>query len=69
MAYTQNQLNAIEAAIAEGALVVQYDNKKVEYRSLNDMLRIRDMMREELSGASSDGGIVYGSFSRGLDCL
>lgn len=70
MAYTQDQLKALEAAIAEGALVVKYGDKSVEYRSLDDMLRIRDLMRADLGSAvNSDGGVVYPSFSKGLDCV
>lgn len=70
MAYTQNQLNALEAAIAEGALTVKYQDKSVEYRSLADMLKIRDIMKTDLGlNANNGGGIVYPSFSKGLDCL
>jgi hypothetical protein len=68
MAYTQQQLTALDAAISEGALTVRYADKQVTYRSLDEMLRIRKMMRDEM-GLSSDGGIVYASFSKGLDCL
>lgn len=70
MAYTQQQLTAIEAAIAEGALVVQYEGKRVEYRSLADMIKIRDLIKGELGlNANSDGGVVYPSFSKGLGCV
>jgi hypothetical protein len=42
--FTQDQLNALEAAIADGALKVKYSDKEVEYRSLGEMLKIRDIM-------------------------
>ena len=38
--FTQAQLDAIRKAYANGALVVQYDGNRVEYRSLADMERI-----------------------------
>lgn len=52
MAYTQIQLDAIEAAIAEGTLKVEYGDKKVEYRSLNEMIRIRDIIKASLNPGS-----------------
>lgn len=37
MAYTQTQLDALEAALASGALRVTYDGKTVEYRSIAEL--------------------------------
>jgi hypothetical protein len=65
MAYTQQQLAALEAAIAEGALSVKYADKAVTYRSLDEMQRIRDSMRDDL-GMTPTAGMVYPSFSKGL---
>lgn len=48
MAFTLNQLNAIDAAIASGQLSVTYDGKKVEYRSIDDLRKARDIIRGEL---------------------
>ena len=47
-AFTITSLNAIELAIAEGALRVKYLDKEIEYRTLKDMLKIRDIMKREL---------------------
>lgn len=66
MAYTQQQLDALEAAIADGALTVKYGDKQTTYRSLDEMIRIRDMMRGDLGLSSGDGGIVYPTFGKGL---
>jgi hypothetical protein len=46
--FTQDQLTALESAIADGALKVKYSDKEVEYRSLGEMLKIRDIMRNDL---------------------
>jgi len=70
MAWTQQQLTALEAAIADGALTVRYADKTVTYRSLDEMLRIRDMMRDALGLSGSEAGsarMVYPQFSKGLD--
>lgn len=46
--FTPDQLIALEAAIADGALKVKYSDKEVEYRSLAEMLKTRDIMRNAL---------------------
>ena len=65
MAYTQAQLVALEAAIAEGALTVKYQDKQVTYRSLDEMIRLRNMMRREM-GYSTGARAVVPEFSKGL---
>lgn len=65
MSWTQTQLDALEAAIGQGALVVQYTDKRVQYRSLDEMLRIRDLMRRSL-GLSPSTTRIYPRFSKGL---
>ena len=52
--WTQEQLDALNAAIAEGALRVKYQDKEVEYRSLSDMLKLKQIMEDCL--AQQDGG-------------
>lgn len=66
MAYTIEQYNALQAAIAEGALSVRYADKSVTYRSLDEMMRILKLMATELGlNACNDGGRWYASFSKG----
>ncbi|MFA5922326.1 MAG: hypothetical protein WC856_13705 [Methylococcaceae bacterium] len=48
MAYTQTQLDALEAAIAQGALSVQFGERKITYNSYTEMTRLRDTIRAEL---------------------
>ena len=66
--FTQAQLDSLLAAIAEGALRVKYQDKEVEYRSLNDMLKLKQLMEDDLAaqaGETTGGGrrtvAVYGS--------
>jgi len=69
MAFTLDQYNILNAAIAQGALTVEYADKKVTYRSLDEMLEIRDLMANELglNGTSpKTKGRTYGTFSKGL---
>lgn len=44
MAYTADQLAALEAALASGQRVVQYNNRRIEYHSLTEMQALRDKM-------------------------
>lgn len=68
MAYTMDQLNALRAAIAQGARVVQYADKRVEYRSLAEMQQIERRMSAELEPASTSGkgGRRFASHDKGL---
>ncbi|VVO20035.1 hypothetical protein PS712_04158 [Pseudomonas fluorescens] len=66
MAFTQEQYEALKAAVAEGALSVRYADKSVTYRSLDEMLRLLKLMATELGlNANNDGGRRYASFSKG----
>lgn len=56
MTFTQTDLDAIRAAIASGAMEVAYaDGSRVKYRSLDEMLRTRDMIAAEVSQPASTG--------------
>ena len=48
MAFTQQQLDALEESIAGGELTVQYETKRVTYRTLAEMRSLRQEMRKEL---------------------
>lgn len=41
MAYTQNDLDQLDAAIASGELTVSYSGRTVEHRSIDDLLKAR----------------------------
>lgn len=65
MAYTPEQLTALEAAIAQGALEVQYKDRRVKFRDLAEMNEIRRQMRAEL-GVSKGSNRRFASYSKGL---
>lgn len=48
MAFSTAQLDAIETAIASGELVIEYEGKKVQYRSMADLVTARNTIRAEL---------------------
>lgn len=66
MAYTTEQLDILKAAIAQGATKVEYGDKKVEYRSLADMLRVQALMETELGITPRANKKIYPTFNKGL---
>ena len=67
MAFAQAQLDALEEAIAEGADEVRYGDRAVRYKSMKDMLALRDKMRRDLSlaGDGSTRVLKLSAFSKG----
>ncbi len=52
---TQSMLDAIDAAIASGEKVVQYNGKRVEYRDIDELLRARSVLVNQLAGGGRTG--------------
>jgi hypothetical protein len=67
MSWTLTDLTAIENAIKSGTLDVRFSDRRIVYRSLDELLRIRDIIRGDL-GLIVDGGRShrYASHSKGL---
>ena len=53
MAFTQANLDAIEQAIASGELSVMHNGRRVEYRSMDDLLKARDAIKNALAGQAA----------------
>ena len=66
MAFTLAQVQALEAAIAEGALRVKYADKEVEYHSLEEMLIALNKMKQELGLINGNRRRKYAYFNKGL---
>ena len=52
MAYTQKHLDAVEQAIARGEKVVRYTDRTVEYRTVDELIKARDLIRTSLVNAA-----------------
>lgn len=65
MAWTTDDLDALKKAIAQGALSVKYADKEVTYRSLSEMLKIKELIETEL-GLNTKSGRIYANFNKGL---
>jgi len=49
MAWSQTDLDSIEAAITSGQRRVRLNGREVEYHSVGDMLKARDAIRNEVN--------------------
>lgn len=67
MAFSQDDLDKIEQAIASGALEVRYKDKSVKYNSLSDLLKARDLIKRELGHVTAEGQRILPKFSKGLN--
>jgi hypothetical protein len=65
MAWTQADLDAINAAISTGAKRVRFQTHEVEYQSLSDQLRVRDLIIGELAGPGSDNRVMLTEYEGG----
>ncbi len=53
MAWTQTQLDALNDAIAAGVTSVSHNGKTVTYRSLAEIMQLRDRMQWEIANGSA----------------
>ena len=65
--FSQTQLDNLNKMIASGVLRSEYDGQRIEYRTLADLIRARDMAKESLaaSGATTRVTHVNPIFSKG----
>lgn len=67
MAWTLDDYNALKSAIGTGAMAVYYGDKRVEYRTLSEMYRIKADMEKELGLTTTKPTRKYGEFKSGLN--
>ncbi len=53
MALSQSDLDNIDAAIASGKLSVRFGDRQVTYQTVDDLLKARNHIAEELATASN----------------
>lgn len=55
MAYTQTDLDAVDAAIASGELRVSIDNRDVTYRSIDELMKARAFIAQNITANTGAG--------------
>lgn len=65
MAFTQTDLDAVNAAVASGELSVEVAGRRIIYRSVDDLIKARNLITSELASAASAGtsSVRRGSYS------
>lgn len=66
MAFSQSDIDALEKAIATGALVVKYQDRQVQYRSLDEMRKILLIMKQDVGTAKKGPFRTRFSYSKGF---
>lgn len=63
--WTLDDVATLKAAIAKGIRSVKYQDKSIEYASMDEMLKALRLMEQEL-GIKSKGGRLYAEAGKGL---
>jgi hypothetical protein len=58
VAFTSQQLDALDSAIARGVLEYEYDGKRTRYRSLAEMLEVRGMIAKAIGAIPQQSAFV-----------
>lgn len=66
MAYSQQDIDALQKAIAQGVRKVKYQDRETEFRSLDEMLQTLNMMQKSVGNASGKIRLINPEFSKGL---
>ena len=64
---TQAKLDQLDEAIAQGQRVIQYNGKRIEYRSMAELLQARAVIADQLAGSAQTdvlNRMTVASFSR-----
>lgn len=64
MAYTQDDLTAVRAALTKGERTVQFADRSVTYRSVDELLKVEARILAELSSGRPKQAFAFAS--RGL---
>lgn len=65
--YTTEMLATLQTAIASGVRSVYYGDKRVDYRSLDEMIRIQNIMLQALGLALPQQTVKLASFRSGFN--
>lgn len=66
MVWTQTDLDNVKAALAKGEHTVQFADRSVTYRSVEELQRVMQMIEAELATAVDRPRQWYGHSSKGL---
>ena len=53
MAYSQEDIDNLKTTISRGEIEVQYKDRKVKYRSIDEMIKVLSVMESEVNPSTS----------------
>jgi hypothetical protein len=65
MAFTQADLDAIDAALKRGESSVSFADRRVDYRSVEELLLVRELVSKSIAGRPKQTLVVA---SKGFGC-
>lgn len=66
MAFTQSDLDAIRSAIAKGEKMVRFQDRSVEYRSIDELIAAEERIAAALANRGSKQTLIVGSSGKGF---
>ena len=63
MAWVTADLTAIEKAIASGELSVRFADRAVQYRSIEELLRARDVIKEAIAQSAGGAATIRSTYA------
>ena len=63
MAFTQTDLDAVNAAVASGELKIEVAGRMVMYRSIDELIKARDIISAELAATASTSSVRRGFYT------
>lgn len=67
MSFTKDDLEAVNSAIASGELVVEVNGRKVQYRSIKELLEARRLIAADLAGQQGKKRSAFRGFAVRID--
>lgn len=66
MALTQTDVDNLESALASGELTVEYDGRRVTFRSVAELVQALAYAKQEVAAASAAGNVTqsFAGFTR-----
>lgn len=64
---SQSDLDALNKAIFQGVTKVKYSDKEITYRSLDEMIRISNLMKQDLGLVDRGPRRMHTQFRKGFD--
>ncbi|WP_430929754.1 phage head-tail joining protein [Pseudoalteromonas rubra] len=67
MAFTQNDIDALDSAIAGGELTVKIDGREITYRNISDLTKAKRHIQREIARSSGARSRAFSAIRTTID--